>query len=337
MSHTASAAPGPGELCVLGAGAWGTVIAALLARNGHSVRLWTHRPEHAAELNEERTNRRHLPGLELAPGIEATADLDAALAGAGLAFVVVPSRAVRGLMQQLAAAGFGGGLVSCSKGLEIGSLKRLSEVMAEYLPTAPLAVLSGPNLAGEIAAGLPAATTVASADPELARRVQRLLQQPTFRPYTSLDVAGVEAGGALKNVIALASGISDGLGLGENTRATIITRGLAELVRLGTALGGDERTFYGLAGLGDLVATCSSDRSRNHQVGVRLAHGATLDELEASGLTAEGIPTVKAVQESELGRGIDLPISREVYRVVFERKPPRQGIVELMTRAERAE
>ena len=333
MSPTAS----PATVAVLGAGAWGTVVAWLLARNGHHVRLWSHRGAQAHAIQATRANPDYLPGLELPPTLSATADLAAALHGVEAAFVAVPSRAVRGLAEALARLGYVGPVVSCTKGLEVGSLKRVSEVLAEQLPGAALAALSGPNLASEIALGLPAATTVASRDVRLAQRVQRLLQQPTFRVYTSPDVAGVEAGGALKNVIALAAGISDGLGLGDNARASLITRGLAELVRLGVALGGDTRTFYGLAGLGDLVATCASDRSRNHQAGVRLAHGATLEELEASQLTAEGIPTVKAVAESELAASVELPISQQVYRVVFERKDPRAGIVDLMTRAERAE
>lgn len=324
-------------MAVLGAGAWGTVVASLIAQNGHAVRLWSHRQELAAKIATEGRNPEYAPDLRLPPNLQATSDLSAALADVDLAFIVVPTPSIRGLALRLQELGYAAGLVSCSKGLEVGSLNRISQVVAQALPRSAFAVLSGPNLAGEIAAGLPAAATVASHDPGMALRVQRLMQQPTFRLYTSEDVAGVEAGGALKNVIALASGISDGLGIGENARASLITRGLAELVRLGIALGGEARTFYGLAGLGDLVATCSSLRSRNHQAGVRLAQGENLEDLLASGLTAEGIPTVKAVYESDVGRSIDLPISREVYRVLFERKDPRQGIVDLMTRAERAE
>lgn len=325
------------RVAVLGAGAWGTVVAALIARNGHDVRLWSHRPELAANISAAGRNPEYAPDLQLPPNLRATSELDSAVDGAELAFIVVPTPTVRALTEQLAQLNYGGDLVSCSKGLEVGSLNRISEVVGDALPLAPFAVLSGPNLAGEIAAGLPAAATVASRESALAFRIQRLMQQPTFRLYTSSDVAGVEAGGALKNVMALASGISDGLGIGENARASLITRGLAELVRLGIALGGEARTFYGLAGLGDLVATCSSVRSRNHQAGVRLARGESLEQLLDSGLTAEGIPTVKAVYESDVGRSIDLPISSEVYRVLFERKDPRQGIVDLMTRAERAE
>ncbi len=325
------------RVAVLGAGAWGTVVASLIARNGHIVRLWSHRRELAEKIVAEGRNPEYAPGLRLPPNLSATHDLQQAVEGVDLAFIVVPTPAIRSLSEELQQAGYAGGLVSCSKGLEVGSLDRISQVVADALPRAPFAVLSGPNLAGEIAAGLPAAATVASRGAPLAARIQRIMQQPTFRLYTSSDVAGVEAGGALKNVIALASGISDGLGIGENARASLITRGLAELVRLGIALGGEARTFYGLAGLGDLVATCSSTRSRNHQAGVRLAAGESIDDILASGLTAEGVTTVQAVNESDLGRSIELPISREVYKVIFERKDPRQGIVDLMTRAERAE
>lgn len=322
---------------MLGAGAWGTVVAALIANNGHAVQLWSHRTELAQQVAELGRNPEYAPDLHLPATVSATSDLGAALHGVDLAFIVVPTPTIRSLTERLAELGYSGALVSCSKGLEVGSLNRISEVVRDALPLAAFAALSGPNLAAEIAQGLPAAATVASRTPGLAARVQRLMQQPTFRLYTSSDVAGVEAGGALKNVIALASGISDGLGIGENARASLITRGLAELVRLGIALGGEARTFYGLSGLGDLVATCSSVRSRNHQAGVRLAAGESMEDLLASGLTAEGIPTVKAVNESVLGRSLDLPISREVYKVLFERKDPRQGIVDLMTRAERAE
>lgn len=324
-------------LAVLGAGAWGTVIAALLARNGHAVRLWTHRSDHAAAMATTRSNDAYLPGLRLADAIHPTADLRAAVEGAALAFLAVPSRAIRGLVERLASLPRPSGVVSCAKGIEIGTFRRLSEVVSERLAGVSIAALSGPNLAGEIALGLPAATTVASDDGRLAKRVQGLLHQATFRVYTSADVVGVEVAGALKNVIALAAGMSDGLGLGDNAKASIITRGLAELVRLGTALGGQPRTFYGLAGLGDLVATCTSARSRNHTAGERIARGATLAELDAEHLTAEGIPTVRAVHEHATTHDIDLPITREVYHVVYDGKDPHDAIADLMTREEKAE
>jgi glycerol-3-phosphate dehydrogenase (NAD(P)+) len=209
--------------------------------------------------------------------------------------------------------------------------------MEDERPGVMVAALSGPNLAGEIAAGLPAATTVASSHQDVALRVQALLQQRTFRVYTSPDVAGVELAGAMKNVIALAAGICDGLGLGDNAKSSIITRGLAELVRLGTLLGGETRTFYGLAGIGDIIATCSSQQSRNHTAGVLLAAGEGLDDLRARNLTAEGVPTVEAVHRYAEANDIDLPITAEVYRVVYLGKAAREAMVDLMTRERKAE
>lgn len=342
MSHAACHGTRPSALptaplAVLGAGAWGTVIATLLARNGHHVRLWTHRAEHAERMATDRHNDAYLPGLRLPATVQPTANLRTALAEVTIAFLAVPSRAVRGLVEHMTGLPRPAGVVSCAKGIEIGTFRRLSEVIGQGLESIPIAALSGPNLAGEIALGMPAATTVASADTSFARRVQRLLHQPTFRVYTSEDVVGVETAGALKNVIALAAGMSDGLGLGDNSKATIITRGLAELVRLGTALGGLPRTFYGLAGLGDMVATCTSARSRNHTAGERIARGATLAELEAEHLTAEGIPTVRAVHEHASATAVDLPITREVYHVVYDGKDPHDAIADLMTREEKAE
>ncbi len=299
--------------------------------------LWANRQSLADTINDSGRNEEYLPGVNVHPGVHATADLAAALAEHPLAFIAVPSRAFRSVSGRLREAGTPVALVSCSKGLEISTFKRLTQVVAEFMPNTPLAVLSGPNLATEIAEGKPATTTVASSDEQLAKNVQRLLQQSTFRVYTSADVIGVEIAGALKNVIALACGVSDGLGLGDNTKASIITRGLAEIVRLGTTLGGHTNTFYGLAGVGDLVATCAGETSRNHRAGVRLARGATLAELEASGLTAEGIPTVESIHNSRAAADVELPISREVYRVVFEGKNPQDAIESLMTRAEKAE
>lgn len=265
-----------------------------------------------------------------------------ALDGAELALLAVPVRALRELLRTLAplrTASAAGALplVSCSKGIEIETFSRLSQVIDSELPGAPVAVLSGPNLASEIADGKAAATTVASTVPGLAETAQAMLQQPSFRVYTSRDVVGVEVGGALKNVIALAAGMSDGLGLGDNAKAGIITRGLAEIVRFGEAQGGEAKTLYGLSGLGDLVATCASERSRNHTAGWRLARGATLEELKAENLTAEGIPTAKALKQHSGESSVELPICNEVYNVVYDGKPARAALFDLMTRERRAE
>lgn len=321
-------------LAVLGAGAWGTVLAWLLAENGHRVRLWARRAELAERLERERENREYAPGLALPETLRAGSDLSWAVEGAACAVVALPSRGLREVLAQLPAVP---AIISASKGIEVDSFKRLSEVLAEYQPRATLAALSGPNLSREIMRGLPAAATLASRDPAFARAAQRWLSGERFRVYRSSDLVGVEIAGAFKNVIALAAGLSDGLGFGDNSKATLITRGLAELVRLGSHLGGKRATFYGLAGLGDLVATCASAQSRNHQAGMRIAQGATLAELEAEQLTAEGLPTVAAVQRHAAARGLELPICTEVYRVVYRGKPPQQALRDLMGRAVKEE
>ncbi|MEJ2287283.1 MAG: NAD(P)-dependent glycerol-3-phosphate dehydrogenase [Deinococcales bacterium] len=334
MSHTPSRRT---AVAVFGAGAWGTVLASLLAEAGSEVTLWARRPEHAAVLAAQRQNPDYLPDFPLPAGVRPTADL-AAAADAELAVVAVPSRAVRALARALPTRAHSSvPLVLAAKGIEADRFLRLSQVVEEERPGTPVAVLSGPNLAAEIAAGKPAAATVASTDAVLAQRTQALLVDSPLRVYTSTDVVGVEIAGALKNVIALASGMCDGLGLGDNSKAAIITRGLAEIVRLGMHLGGDPRTFYGLAGLGDLVATCASAQSRNHLAGVRFAHGATLAQIEASHLTAEGIPTALAVHRKMLEMGLEMPISSEVYRVVYEGKAVEDALRALMEREAKAE
>jgi glycerol-3-phosphate dehydrogenase (NAD(P)+) len=329
MTQTRSA-----TLAVVGAGAWGTVVAALLANNGHRVALWTRDPEHAQALTRERVNRRYLPELTLPPRVTATSDVTEAVQGARVVFVAVPSHALREVMAALPQVA---ALVNCAKGLELTSFKRYSSVMAEYQPQAALAALSGPNLAHEIALGRPAAATVASHDDAFAQEVQRLLNSPSFRVYTSRDLIGVELGGAVKNVIALAAGMCDGLGLGDNAKASIITRGLAELVRLGAHLGAEAKTLYGLAGLGDMVATCSSPHSRNYSAGKRLAQGESLTELEASRLTTEGIPTTRAVVAYARKHGLELPIAEAVYRVIFTGLSPQEALRSLMAREHKPE
>ena len=322
------------RLAVVGAGAWGTVIALLLARNGHEVRLWTRRWAHAEETQRRRENLERLPGIPLPEQLQITSDLEECTAGVSAAFVAVPSVGLAQVLKRLAPLP---ALISCSKGLAGPGLSRLSQLMEEAQPQASIAVLSGPNLAAEIAAGMPAAAVAASEDEGLAARVQSWLQSTNFRLYTSRDPIGAEVGGALKNIIALAAGMSDGLGLGDNAKASIVTRGLVEIVRLGLELGAQRETLYGLAGLGDMVATCASRGSRNHMAGERIAQGESVDDLRAGGLTAEGIPTVEAVHAFAEERRLSLPIASEVYRVAFERKDPRVAIGDLMARASGAE
>ena len=325
---------GPVRLAVVGAGAWGTVLAVMLAEKGHSVTLWSRRSEHATELREKRENIPYLPGVTLPKNLHITADPAEVLNGAHVVFIAVPTKGLRETLERLPSAP---AFVSCAKGLEAGTFKRLTEIIHEYQPHASLAALSGPNLAKEIAAGLPAAATVASKNAALAAAVQTWLNGPSLRVYTSSDVTGVEVGGAMKNVIALAAGLCDGSGLGDNAKATILTRGLAEIVRLGTHMGGRAETFYGLSGLGDMVATCSNAGSRNHTAGVRVARGATLADLEADKLTAEGVPTVRAVVAYAEKVGLELPIAREVHAVIYHGKPPHTAIHDLMTRDAKAE
>ncbi len=335
MSHASRHKP---TVVVLGAGAWGTVLALLAHQAGGQVRLWARRADHAESMRRDRRNADRLAGVPLPADLHIDHDLEAVLEGADLTLVAVPSLTVRPLLRALpAATPATGALVLCSKGIEPEGFRRLSQVVAEERPEARVAVLSGPNLASEIAVGKPTAATVASADAALAQAVQGALAQSTFRVYTSTDVVGVEVGAALKNVIALAAGMSDGLQLGENAKATIITRGLAEVARLGTFLGGEPRTFYGLTGLGDMIATCSSRASRNHQAGVRIAEGASLQQLEDSGATTEGIPTVLAVHGMLERAGLVLPIAHEVYQVVYRGKSPGAAIRALMEREPRAE
>jgi glycerol-3-phosphate dehydrogenase (NAD(P)+) len=319
------------RLGVLGAGAWGTVIAHLLAKNGHEVRLWTRRSEHAQSINLHRENKTYVSGLSL-EGVGVNSDIQE-LAEVEAVFVAVPSKA---LHETLGICPNVPGFISCSKGLELHSFKRLSQIIQDYKPEAKVAALSGPNLAKEIAAGLPAAATVASTHIDFTKTSQGWLNQSHFRVYSSSDLIGLEIAGALKNVIALAAGMSDGLGLGDNAKATLITRGLNEIIRIGTHLGGEVKTFYGLSGLGDLVATCSSGQSRNHIAGERIAKGATLSDVEGH-LTAEGIPTTKAVYELALKEGIELPICTEIYKVIYQRKSPQQAIADLMGRGMKRE
>lgn len=325
-------ADAPVSLAVVGAGAWGTMLAQLLAQNpALSVTLWARRAELAAQLAHT-CKTPYVPGLNLSKRFTVTDSL-ATITDAEAIFIAVPSRNLRDVLGALPPVR---ALVSGTKGLEQGTLKRPSEIIAEYQPQAALAALSGPNLVAELARGLPSSATVASSNPELAQNVQNWLNQGAFRVYTGTDLVGLELGGALKNVIALAAGMCDGLGLGDNAKAALVTRGLAEMVRLGVSLGGRVETFYGLSGLGDLIATCSSRGSRNHQAGVRFARGETLSDLEAAHLTAEGVPTVRAVVAYAREGGLELPISEAVYEVI-DGKAPEAAIRELMRRDAKVE
>jgi glycerol-3-phosphate dehydrogenase (NAD(P)+) len=320
-------------VAVIGAGSWGTTVAAIIGRKVPTV-LWARSPELAADISLSRVNRRYLPDLGLPRRLAATASLPEALTGADLVVMGVPSHGFR----QVLAAGAAyvdraAPVVSLSKGLEQGSLKRMTEVVSELLPGHTVGVLTGPNLAGEVAAGRPAASVIAMTDEEVAAELQRLFSGPSLRVYTNPDVIGCEVAGALKNVMALAAGMSDGMGLGDNTKAALMTRGLAELARLGQALGGHTLTFGGLAGMGDLVATCMSRQSRNRHVGEELGRGRHIDDIVAEmQMVAEGVKTSRAAVELGGRLGLELPIAEQVAAVVNGVTTAAEIIPALMTR-----
>ena len=326
------------KVCVLGAGSWGTAIAAMCSLRVPTV-LWARRPELADAMQRERRNAGYLPELAFPAGLRATGDLADAVDGAGVVVMAVPShgfRAVLGAAAPHLAAGVP--VVSLTKGVEQGTLARMTEIIAEVAPAHPYAVLTGPNLVGEIVAGYPTASVVAATDAGLAGELQELFSTGTFRVYTNPDVVGCELGGALKNVVAIAAGVSDGLGFGDNTRAALITRGVAELTRLGVALGGRPLTFGGLTGMGDLVATCISRRSRNRWVGEELARGRSLAEIVAgTRMVAEGVRTSAAVVELAARVGVEMPIADQVVAVLDGVTPAAEVVAALMGRVMKPE
>lgn len=326
------------KVAVLGAGSWGTTVAALASRNAATV-LWARRPELAAAINAGHRNPDYLPDGVLPDSLAATASMEEALAGASVLVMAVPSHGFRAIIEQ--ARPFlapGTPIISLTKGLEERSLKRMTQVVAEVAPACPAGVLTGPNLAGEIMAGQPAASVVALEDETIATEVQALLGADWFRVYTNTDVIGCEVAGALKNVTAIASGMGDGMGFGDNSRAALITRGLAELTRLGTALGGRPQTFPGLAGMGDLVVTCISRRSRNRHVGEQLGRGRSLTEVVAEmTMVAEGVKTSRAVLELAATVGVEMPIAEQVVAVLYGGTTVAEALPALMLREAKPE
>ncbi len=329
------------KVAVVGAGSWGTAVARLVA--GHAdVALWARRPEVAERMRVERENGEYLPGATLPDRVTPTADLEEALQGAEAVVMAVPSHGYREVLSQ--GAGHVGPqvpVVSLSKGIERDTLLRMTEVTADVLAghdRSLIGVLTGPNLAKEVAAGQPAASVIALPDEVEAARLQHLFAAPTFRVYTNPDVVGCEAAGALKNVMAIAAGMAHGLGYGDNTIATLITRALAELTRLGVALGGQPLTFAGLAGMGDLIATCVSDKSRNHRVGFGLGKGKALDDIIAEmNQVAEGVKSTAAILELAMREGIEMPIASQVGSVLYEGGDPKATVAALMTRRAKSE
>ena len=327
------------KCAVIGAGAWGTALSNLLAANGHGVMLWAREPDVVEAVNTGRENRRFLPGVCLRDGVVATGRIADALGAAELVTYVAPSHALRAVVSSGAiAVDASAVLVVASKGIERESLAIMSQVVAETLPKHAVVALSGPSFAAEVANGQPTAVVAASTEPEAAELVQRAFSSDVFRVYTHDDVVGVELGGALKNVMAVATGIAEGVGLGFNSRAALITRGLAEMTRLGVALGANQATFAGLAGLGDLVLTCTGALSRNRALGVEIGKGSTLEQaLAGKDTVAEGVLNTISTRALAEREGVDMPIVLAVHRILFEAQSPRLAISELMTRELRAE
>jgi glycerol-3-phosphate dehydrogenase (NAD(P)+) len=330
------------SIAVLGAGSWGTALAVHLGRLEHEVRLWARSPELIETLTAARENPVYLPGVPFPPSVRPTAGLPAACGGADVVLFVCPSGGIRAMAEAVRPnLGAKPVLVCAAKGVEQGTLLTMSGVLEQVLGDehgARVAVLSGPSFAREVGLGVPTAVTAAARDTAVAEGVQRVFNGPTFRVYTATDVIGVEIGGAVKNVIALAAGVSDGLGFGHNSRAALITRGLAEITRLAMRLGAERHTLAGLSGLGDLVLTCTGDLSRNRTVGLRLGRGERLADIVASMKeVAEGVRNTASVRDLARSVGVEVPITEQMYLLLYEDKDPRQVVIDLMTRGLRRE
>jgi len=327
------------RVAILGGGSWGTAIACVLARAGHPTTIWTVEPDVAQDLSQNRRNSKYLPDVELPLGAAAHTDSAAALAGAEFVVWAVPVAVLRPVALQVSSQlPSGAALVSLAKGLERGTHARPTQVLREALPGKPVAALLGPSHAEEVARGVPTTVAACSDDPETARATQALFHGERFRVYTNDDVPGSEYGTALKNVIAIAAGISDGLGFGDNTKGALVTRGLAEMSRLGVALGGRKETFFGLTGLGDLVTTAFSRWSRNRHVGEELGRGVPLATVLGSMTqVAEGVPTSRVALELARDRNVEVPIIEQVTAVLFESKSPRDALLDLLARDPRRE
>jgi glycerol-3-phosphate dehydrogenase (NAD(P)+) len=327
------------EIAILGAGSWGTALAWLWGKADREISLWGHDADRVARMRKTRENRDYLPGLKLSPSVRVTSQLNDCT-GADLIVFATPSMALRKVAARLQKT-IGNGrtiLLSCVKGIEHRTGLRMSQILNELFPEKKIAVLSGPNLAVEVVQNLPTATVIGCSDIEGATSLQSILGSPRFRVYTSEEVASIELGGALKNVFAVAAGISDGLELGDNSKAALVTRSLAELVRLGVAMGGTAQAFYGLSGAGDLIVTCYSERSRNHTVGKRLGRGESLTEITRSmKMVAEGIPTARSAFECARRLNIETPIIDQVYAVLYEQKKPTVALEEVLSREQKAE
>ena len=324
---------------ILGAGGWGTALAALWAKDGREILLWGNDASRLERLREARENTDYLPGIKLPETVRVTSEMKDC-ANCSLVVLVVPSIAFRTIAKRFreVSGNKDSFLLSCTKGIEHGTGKRMSQILSEFFPDHVIAVLSGPNLAVEVARNLPTATVLGCAQAEHAALLQAHLGSSRFRIYSSDELVGIELGGALKNVFALAAGVSDGFSLGDNSKAALVTRSLAELLRLGTAMGGNARTFYGLSGAGDLIATCFSQHSRNRRVGEKLGRGESLAQIAGSmRMVAEGVPTTKSAYECARKLNVDTPIIDQIYAVLYEGKAPAQGLKDLLQRDQKDE
>jgi glycerol-3-phosphate dehydrogenase (NAD(P)+) len=328
-------------VAILGAGGMGTALAVLLAKSTAEVRLWSRDREHARQFAQTRVNERHLPEVPVPDSIAITADGAAAVAGAELVVAAIPTSYLRATLERFAAEvplPRSIPVLSVVKGIEWGTFARPSQIIEQAMGPRPVAVLSGPSHAEEMARGLPASVVVSGRDVRLNERIRDGLSHETFRVYTSTDAMGVELAGALKNILGIAAGICDGLGFGDNAKAALLTRGLVEIARLGVNLGARLETFYGLAGVGDVVTTCYSRYGRNRAVGERIGKGETLDQVLAGMVNvAEGVPTTRSVHSLARERGVEMPITAELYRILFEGKAPRAAVVDLMVRLPKQE
>ena len=327
-------------IAILGAGSWGTALAIRLARNGHRCTLWGHEPSHMARLCVDRTNQQYLPGVPFPPQLAVCEDLKATVTGVGLVVLVVPSHAFRSCLQAVAPClSRNVHIAWATKGLELTTGRLLDDVVSELFgPATPAAVISGPTFAAEVAADLPTAVTVASRQPRFAQELAALLHSEQFRAYTSDDIIGVQVGGATKNVLAIAAGVADGIGFGANARAALITRGLSEIMRLGLVLGARSETLMGLAGLGDLVLTCTDNQSRNRRFGLGLGRGLRREHVAAEiGQEIEGVVTTRLVYQRSRELGVDMPITEQVYRMLYEDLPAIDAVRNLLLRSQKAE
>jgi len=323
------------KVAIIGAGSWGTALSILLANKGIEVNLWAYEEEVFNQINSTRQNKRYLPNITLPSNIQVFNDKEQSIRGTDLVVLAVSSQAVRSVAADI--SGYmpqDGIVVNVAKGLEVKSLKRLSQVIEEEIPHCKIAVLSGPSHAEEVSRGIPTAVVSAAKEQKVSEIVQDAFMSPDFRVYTNSDIIGVEMGGALKNIIALAAGVSDGLGYGDNTRAALTTRGIVEITRLGQAMGALPSTFAGLTGIGDLIVTCTSMHSRNRRAGILIGQGKTLDEaLNTVGMAVEGVKTCQAAYELAKRLGVEMPITEQLYYVLFEGKSPEEAVEDLMLRS----